>query len=257
MDEWKKDEFGRRYRMIAAADQLRHLQMVCRPHGDRDIRDRPVDGVLRAGEGAVAVYDLTVELVRGEVFEPVVRNEPAQPPALVEQLELRPEIHQTVAGRSAREPDDASDLRPDLHQRPEAFCLGILEGRQLVYDDGIEVKGHSTFFDKPLHVFPVDQVDVRLPEKGAFSFGLRADDYGVFQIPQMIPLFDLAAPCISGDSQRGYDQDPVGFKAVEQKFPQGRQGDDGLVSRGPYPAERQRRDATRCIRWRNAGSHAV
>ena len=35
----------------------------------------------------------------------------------------------------------------------------------------------------------------------------------------MIPFFDLTAPCISCYSQRGYDQDPVGFEAVEQEFP--------------------------------------
>ena len=120
-----------------------------------------------------------------------------------------------------------------------------------------KAEGDAAVFHQPLDVFPVDQVDVRLPEKGGFALGLRADDYGVLQIPQMIPLFDLAAPCISGDSQRGYYQDPVGFEAVEKKLSQGRQGDDGLVSRGPYPAKRRRQDATRYTGSRTAGSRAV
>ena len=55
----------------------------------------------------------------------------------------------------------------------------------------------------------------------------------------MIPLLDLAAPGIPGDAQRGYDQNTVGFKAVEQELPDRGQGDGGLVSRGPYPAGRR------------------
>ena len=97
-------------------------------------------------------------------------------------LPSRPEIHQTVACGSPREANDPPDTRPDLHEGFEAFGLGILEGRQLVHNDCVEVKGDSTFFDKPLDVFPVDQVDICRPLQGSYPLCLSADGDRVSQI---------------------------------------------------------------------------
>lgn len=90
-------------------------------HRNGDIRDFPVYGLLGTGFRKVAVNDLAVHGVRHEILLPIIGNEPTEAFSHVDDLELCPQIHQSVAGRSAGEPNDTLDSGPYPHQSFEAF----------------------------------------------------------------------------------------------------------------------------------------
>jgi hypothetical protein len=69
---------------------LRHLEVVGGPHGDGDIGNLLVDGLLRAVKGLVGEHHLTIPLVRLEVPGAVVGDVPTQPLTHVQEAELRP-----------------------------------------------------------------------------------------------------------------------------------------------------------------------
>ena len=78
---------------IFAADQFRHLQVVGCLHGNGDVGNLPVDGVLRIRQRFVAVDDLTVALIRLKVVGAVLGDEPSQPLTHVQDAELCPQVH--------------------------------------------------------------------------------------------------------------------------------------------------------------------
>ena len=88
-----------------------HLQVVCRLHGDSDVGDGIVDLFLRTGQRFVAEHHLPVALVRLEESVAVMGDEPTEPLAHIEDAELCPEIHKTVAAWRAGQPNDAFDSR--------------------------------------------------------------------------------------------------------------------------------------------------
>ena len=134
--------------------------MVGGLHGDGNIRNLPVNGVLRIGQWLVGVDDLAVSLIRREVIGAVLGNEASKPLPHVQDAELRPQIHQAVRSGSAGQSDDTVHLGSDLQQRLEPLCLVILKGGQLIDHHHIEVKGDAALINEPLDVFPVDDVDV-------------------------------------------------------------------------------------------------
>ena len=64
---------------IFAADQFRHLQVVGCLHGNGDVGNLPVDGVLRIRQRFVGIDDLPVPLIRLKVVGAVLGDEPSQP----------------------------------------------------------------------------------------------------------------------------------------------------------------------------------
>ena len=145
---------------IFAADQLRHFQKVSRAHGNGDVGYFVVNALFRSGQRLVTKDDLPVALVRLEIFETVVADEPSKPSAHVQQPELRPQVHEAVAAGCAGQPDDALDRRTHLHQCPEALCLIILEGGKFVHYNGVIVKRQLAVLNEPLNVLTVDDIDV-------------------------------------------------------------------------------------------------
>lgn len=84
------------------------------------------------------IDDVAVPCSRPEVSLPVGSQRRAQALALVQQVDLSPEVHQPVGARRAGEADDSAHGRHDFFQRPEALGLGVLERAQLVDHDHIE-----------------------------------------------------------------------------------------------------------------------
>ena len=107
--------------LVFAGYEFRHLQVVRGFHRNGDIRDFPVYGLLGTGFRTVAVNDLAVHGDRHEILLPIIGNEPTEAFSHVDDLELCPQIHQSVAGWSAGEPNDTLDSGPYLHQSLEAF----------------------------------------------------------------------------------------------------------------------------------------
>lgn len=97
-------------------------------HGDGDVGDGIVDLFLRTGQRLVAEHHLPVALVRAEEGVAVMGDEPTEPLAHIEDAELRPQVHETVAAWRAGQPNDAFDSGADLQQTAKPLCLVALEG---------------------------------------------------------------------------------------------------------------------------------
>ena len=215
--------------LILGGDQIRHFQVVGGLHGDRDVRDLPVDRVLRKGQRFVGVDDLAVALVRHEVGVAVLGNEASETLSHIQQPELRPQVHEAVGTGCAGQADDPLDRGPDTKQGLEALGLVILEGRELVHDHGVVVEGKAAVLDQPAQVLPVDDRDVRTSHQGGAAFLGGADSYGIGQMLQMGPLADFGGPRIAGHTQRRNHQHAMGYEAVKQQIRDGSQGDHRLA----------------------------
>ena len=79
-----------------------------------------------------------------------------QPLSRIQQLELREQVHQTVACRRARKPHYPFQLRTDFHKGLEPLRLVVLERRKLVNYRHIEINAmmlgskHSDSMFEPL-----------------------------------------------------------------------------------------------------------
>ena len=113
---------------VSGIYQFRHLQVVGGLHGNRDVGYLAVYLFLRPRQGLVGKHHLPVLLIRPEVGGAVLPDEPAKPLPHVQQPELRPQVHQSVAARCPCQPHDAFHLRPDFHQCLEPLRLVVLEG---------------------------------------------------------------------------------------------------------------------------------
>ena len=201
-----------------------HLQVVCRLHGDGDVRDSVVDFLFRAGQRFVAEHHLPVALVRLEEGVAVMGDEPAEPLAHIENAELCPQIHKPVAAGCAGQPNDAFDTGADFQQTAESLCLIALEGGQFINDHHIIVEGNAALFNEPLDILPVDDVHADPLPECRLALCFCTDSHRVGQPMQMIPLVDLRRPCISGDTERRNDKHLANQKAVQAEVEDGRKG---------------------------------
>ena len=72
--------------------------------------------------------------------------------------------------------------------------------------------------NQPADIFPVDDIDHRrMVECCNAGFCVTYDD-GNIQSLQMIPLFNLCRPCITGHTQRRNDQDLADLKGLQHKM---------------------------------------
>ena len=62
--------------------------MVGRFHGNRNIRNLIINLLFGIGQWLVAVNNLTITLVRGEIGRSVLTDEPAKPCSHIQQFEL-------------------------------------------------------------------------------------------------------------------------------------------------------------------------
>ena len=119
---------------------FRHIQIVAGPHGDGDVGDPLIDGVLSSRQGLIGEHHLSVSLVRLEVGAAVPGDEPAQASAHVQHPELRPQVHQPIGGGRAGQAHDALDAGPHLQQCAEPLGLVAFEGGQLIDDHHVIVE---------------------------------------------------------------------------------------------------------------------
>ena len=134
---------------IRCADQFWHFEMVGGLHRNGDVGDRIIYGLFGERQRLIGIHDLTVALVRGEVVETVVGDEPSEAFAHIQNPELCPQVHQTVSGGSAGQTYDAFHKRSDFQQALEPLCLAVLEGGKLIDHHHIEVERDAAFLDEP------------------------------------------------------------------------------------------------------------
>lgn len=184
--------------LISGGYELRHLQVVGGFHGNRDVRNPAVDGVLRSRHGLVGVDDLSVAFVREEEGVPILCDEASEALTHIQQPELGPQIHEAVGGRGAGQSDDALDLGSDAQQSFKSLGLVILERGQLVNDHGIVVKGKTAALDEPAQVLSVDDGDVGADHQGGPPLSGAAYGHGIGQLFQMRPFLDFRRPGVAG-----------------------------------------------------------
>ena len=76
----------------------------------------------------------------------------------------------------------------------------IFEGRQLIDNHHVEVKGKAGLVNEPLQVFTVDDRDVRLLHEGGFSLLRCPDCDRIGKTVKVLPFFYFRWPSIAGDS---------------------------------------------------------
>ena len=202
--------------------------MVYRFHGNGDVGYLPVDGIFRTGERFVRIDGHAVPFVRQKVAVPVMGDKATEPFAEVKNPKLCPQVRQPVSGRGSRQPDNPLDRGSDTQKTPEAFCLIGLEGRKLVNDNHIEVKGKAAFLNQPGYIFPVDQVNMGFLPQRCLPLGNAADDGGVGKAFEMVPFLQFCRPGIPCYTERSNNQDLGDFKAVKAQVEKCRQRDDAF-----------------------------
>ena len=106
--------------VLAHADQyaihnaLRHLQVIRRPHGNGDVSDLSIDFILSTRPGFIGEDLLHAALVGNKVGFAVPGDKPSEPLAHVQEPELCPQIHQTVAAGCTRQAYDVFECI-DVH----------------------------------------------------------------------------------------------------------------------------------------------
>ena len=186
---------------------IRELQIVLREHRHCDVFDLFRDSSVSAWDRDPVVDDVAVGSSRPEVFPTVRADRPPQSFASVEEIDLRPEIHEPVRIRCAGEAYDPPEHRPDPFQCSEAFRLRALEGAQLVDHQHVPLPRRPIVPHKPGHIFTVDHIDIGL-RGDSFPPLLRgSEDLQDPEVLQVIPFFTLPAPRISGDHERRNNKD--------------------------------------------------
>ena len=156
-------------------------------------------------------------------------NKLPQPPAHIQQTELRPQVHQAVAGGCAGQAHHARHPGPHPHQRPEPLGLIALERGQFVDHHHVVLKRQAALLDQPLHIFPVDDVDQRVLPKRRDALGFRSHRDRIRQALQVVPLLNLRGPGVPGHAQRRDHQHAAHLEALQHQFRDGGQGDDALA----------------------------
>ena len=109
-------------------EAFRYIKIIHALHGDSDVGYLFVYLLLRILERLIAEYHLRIALVRFKVRKAVSCDVPSEPLSEIEDSELSPKVHKTVAGRSTGKSHDALDERSYFQKCFEAFCPIGLEG---------------------------------------------------------------------------------------------------------------------------------
>jgi hypothetical protein len=76
----------------------------------------------------------------------------------------------------------------------------VFEGRELVDNHHIVVKGKAGLVDQPLQVLTVDNRDIRILHQRRLSLLGSPDCDRIGQTRKVTPFLDFRRPCITGDS---------------------------------------------------------
>ena len=216
----------------AGINQVRKLYVVLGPETDADVGN--LGGYLLLGSRAwyPVVHHGSRPCPRAEIGLTVVTDELAEPLAAVEQLDLCPEVHQTVRCWRACELDEPTDLRTHCVQSAEAFCPRILEAGRLVQNHAVErpfAGAPCILLHQVDYVVTVGHVYVGLSVQSLAPLSRRAHDYRHPQAAEVVPLAALACPCVAGNGLRGHDQRLAHLGVAVDEDVQSGQGDDALA----------------------------
>ena len=213
---------------------LRHVKVIQRLHGNGDVGNLPVDGFFRAGADPIAVHHAGegIRPDRPEIGFPVRADELSQSCAAVDQIRLRPEIHQAVARRCSRQAEAVLHVRPDLPDRFPSLAVMVLEAAQLVQHQQVKGPGLFVFFkppDQPADVFAVDDVNIGVLQERCFPLLRRSGHDGNVQEPGVLPVLPLRRPDGFGHPQRRDHQRLRHFEAVKHQIQNGGQSGYALA----------------------------
>ena len=191
----------------------RQLQIVRCLHREADVRDLRRDRLF--GPLLRPHLDRDVVLLDAvEVRLAVARHERPQALALVEAVDLRPEVYQPVGCRGAGQADDPRDCRQHLAQGLEALRLRRLEARQLVEHHHVEARPLARLERlEPDHRVAPQDIDVGLLAQGGEPLRRRPRHHRHPQI-EMRPAGRLVTPrglghLLRRDHEHGPDLHPV------------------------------------------------
>ena len=142
---------------------------------------------------------------------------------MIQEEDLRPEIHEPVGVRCSGEADDPRDQRTDFSQSFEALRLVVLEARELVDDDHVPLPEPAVVLHQPGDVLAVDDVDVGLCIDGVFALFPGSQDLRDLEVFQMVPLFGLSAPGVLGYLERRDHKNTLHFVLLPDQLLDGRQ----------------------------------
>ena len=160
---------------------------------------------------------------------------PPQPFALVEQVDLRPEVQQAVG------PWCAGQLHYLVHPRAHGLerfepqrCV-VLKAAGFVQHHHVKIPAAAQCVHQPGDVLAVDDVNIRLGCQSGFALLLGAQHGGNAQVPQVPPLGGFVLPRCFGDLLRGNDEHLVDLQPVVDQLVDGSQGDDSLAQAHLHP----------------------
>ena len=178
---------------------LRHIEVVQRFHGNRDVRDPAVDRFLCTGQRHVVEHHSGVRIhaCRFEVRLPEPADEPAEPDAFVDQEGLSPQVKESVAGRCTCQAHHAFDLGTDLPQRLPSLALVIFKAGELIDHHHVEGPRDAALFQivgQPFQVLPVHNIDICRCPQGCLALLGAAYHHGHFQEACVLPEISLLRP---------------------------------------------------------------
>ena len=175
-------------------DEVRQLQVVLRFHGNADVRNGRQHGALRSVLGLVAENLGPAPLVRVKVSLPVGAQGRPQTLTTVQEIHLGPQVNEALGGRRAGQQDHPLDETADSPHGLKALALGVLKAGTLIQDHHVKGPGLLVVVHQPLHIFPVDDVDVRRGAEGLYALGRAPQHRGDAQVLQVVPPCRLLLP---------------------------------------------------------------
>ena len=203
------------------AHQFRHLQIICCLHGHGDVGNLVIDGFFRSRQWLVGIHHHAVAFVWLEVEVPVLADISSQTLSHIQDAELSPEVHQAIAAGRPCKADDAFHFRTQGLHGTEPLRLVVLETRQLVQNDHIEIQ--AAVLIEPGQVLAVHDIDIRILLQSPPPFCHGSHDHTAGQLFQVIPLPEFIRPGVSRHPQRSYHQHPLNFKGIIHEVTDGRQ----------------------------------
>ena len=180
-----------------------------------------IDGFFRSRQWLVGIHHHAVAFVWLEVEVPVLADISSQTLSHIQDAELSPEVHQAIAAGRPCKADDAFHFRTQGLHGTEPLRLVVLETRQLVQNDHIEIQ--AAVLIEPGQVLAVHDIDIRILLQSPPPFCHGSHDHTAGQLFQVIPLSEFIRPGVSRHPQRSYHQHPLNFKGIIHEVTDGRQ----------------------------------
>ena len=160
---------------------------------------------------------------------------PAQPLALIQQVDLRPEVQQAVGPGRAGQLHHLVDSGAHGFQGFEPLGGVVLEAGCLVQNHHVKIPAPAQRVYQPGEVLAVDDVNIRWGCQSCLALLLCAQHGGNAQVLQVPPLGGFVLPRRLCDLLRGYDQHPADLQSVVDQLVDGGQGDHRLAQTHFHP----------------------